>query len=530
MNKQIEELKEKIKKLRESVDPLKAAKQHLEQLNTRLQIDLKKRTDEQKILYKKIRKLESGANSRIIDQEIKDTEQQENSNGMNQEEGYNEVDNDQEDIVHQQDSFENDGKLDDKDRPESKSALNPEAALDDDPLKITKKPVLDRNTIAADATRNHELANADDKKAQSDHRENTPQLTGFPLKIYKTVTRLKDISLYEENVKQPNSEHINSTSPMHNQEDDNIPGGTQSPSKGKPKKAKVEDDKNEESNKTLQKSPSKGSKKVQKVNKSPKSNKKQQESVKNLASKDHSPEDSNSPSTLIRPQNDVKQDGQILSSTAPKAIRPVPTDHKQVQTQVETSEMMISTDVELLNQLVNEKVQMFVKDHFTNVSPIRHDHSEKSIPTLMYDRSDGIESRVNQIYTDESQHIRDPNYILQTQRTDAPTNEEVARGSVNQEYFSNSPILSKNSIHHMSNNSTVLPASVKHGISQAEVHRHYVNNPTPTVIHDINKSINYTEDPQPTQRSDDLMNTSTELEPTSRQSLGPKPLNMSSLQ
>jgi hypothetical protein len=80
-------------------------------------------------------------------------------------------------------------------------------------------------------------------------------------------------------------------------------------------------------------------------------------------------------------------------------------------------------------------------------------------------------------------------------------------------------MLSKDSVHQFSNNSTVFPSSIKQELSHPSSYPRY--NISPTNVPDPNTSVELTEEPPITHRSDDLLNTSTDLEPTSRQSVYP---------
>ena len=82
-----------------------------------------------------------------------------------------------------------------------------------------------------------------------------------------------------------------------------------------------------------------------------------------------------------------------------------------------------------------------------------------------YERSDNG-SRIDTI-TDSN--IKNPrNFEIQSDIKNGKMRNQLnhTRASVNQDYITNSPILTKNTIHNMSNNSTLLPSSIKQDLSQ----------------------------------------------------------------
>jgi len=189
-----------------------------------------------------------------------------------------------------------------------------------------------------------------------------------------------------------------------------------------------------------------------------------------------------------------------------------------LQISTEYKDVQIETDFELLRPIINENLNRILNDNISKNPPQRYT-SEKSIPTPMYDRSEGADSRNNYLKRDDSQNTYEPNYIQNTEVSENLKPVNNARGSVLQEYTSNSPILSKNSVHHMSNNSTVLPSSIKHDFSHLGVRRRNDTNNSPSNPRDLNNSVEFTDEIQNTQRSDDYLNTSTDLEPSHRQSV-----------
>lgn len=444
-NHKIIGLEDQIKKLKEQIDSLRKSNLNLEDKNTRLQIDHKKQADELKVLYKQIRKLESNIDSKVIEKEIKDhefehedLEDNENQHLSDQNQQINDYDELENQYGHTLITEQVERTIEKKVKSNPTLTLS-KTDMDDNPLlMISKKPILEKNVENAMDTRNNLLRGSIEKKPQTAFREETPQLTGMPLKIYKTVTRLKDTLTLDES-KFNASQNDGKSSPMGDRqisrENSEFNTNKLKPMILKPEEVKI----------------------IQK-----------HDSTKNKAS-----------------EKSVKIEVEDKSIQA------------NFEVKIETLDAEVITDLDLLNDIVNQRVQMFVKDHFTNISPIRNDRSEKTIPTEMYDRSQGG--------GDES-NMNDRNNPIY-----------MGRASVNHDFFSNSPILSKNSIHQMSNNSYNMPLVGKNAISHIEDHTHYMNNPTP-ILKDLDRSIEYTDEPQPTQRSDDLLNTSAELEPTSRQS------------
>ena len=134
-----------------------------------------------------------------------------------------------------------------------------------------------------------------------------------------------------------------------------------------------------------------------------------------------------------------------------------------------------------------------------------------------YERSED-DSRNNNLI-DESGNKNQRNFEIQSEIKNGKFRNQLnqTRASVNQDYITNSPILTKNTIHNMSNNSTLLPSSIKNDMTQIEA-RNLFNNASPSIPHDPNNSINFTDEVPNTHRSEDYLNTSTDLEPTSRQS------------
>jgi len=176
-----------------------------------------------------------------------------------------------------------------------------------------------------------------------------------------------------------------------------------------------------------------------------------------------------------------------------------------------------SADFELLKPIINENVQLILKENLKNNNSLKFT-SEKSMPTAVFDRSEGIESRNHQLIRNDSQETYEQNYIQQTETSENQKYNE-ARGSVIQEYMASSPILNKNSVHQMSNNSTVIPSSIKKELLQMGVLKENLLNISPSNPRDLNNSVELTDDVQNTQRSDELLNTSTDIELSQRYSV-----------
>lgn len=185
-----------------------------------------------------------------------------------------------------------------------------------------------------------------------------------------------------------------------------------------------------------------------------------------------------------------------------------------MQTELISKDAFTDADIDLLLPLVTENANALYQNEKLN-NPRFNERSNQSIPTAIYERSDGVESRNNNLVRDDSQNTYAPAYLAQVNRSPRDDINDT-RASVHQDYTNNSPILSKDSIHHMSNNSTIIPSSIKNDLYQLNAKRDGINN-SPSIHGIPNNSIEYTDEAQNTFRSDDLLNTSTELD-NSRQS------------
>lgn len=203
----------------------------------------------------------------------------------------------------------------------------------------------------------------------------------------------------------------------------------------------------------------------------------------------------------------VQANSEILKSNVDQSI----------QTELISKDAFTDADIDLLLPLITENASILYQNQKLH-NPHFNERSNQSIPTAIYERSDGVESRNNNLIRDDSQNTYVPNYLPQINRSPRGDINDT-RASVHQDYTNNSPILSKDSIHHMSNNSTIIPSSIKNDLYQLNAKRDYINN-SPSINQIPDNSIEYTDEAQNTYRSDDLLNTSTELE-NSRQSVYP---------
>lgn len=449
-NAKIKELLAQIKAIKASIEPLEKAKKSIEDKNTRLSVDLKKRVDELKEAYKKIKILERRQKRGSQAQEL--------------------TEEDMEGEFEKEDIMADPNEAEGETEQEAKEFERP----------ITPAPTPDSPKVE-----------------QSDHLQNISE---------KEEEKYADESELDTKVKEDEKVHDGETP------EQNMDNPLQISKKDIVKKNESTENKN---------------------------NKISQSQISSKASKEKLDSSSKSVTTNKEVEKEkvikqsVKKLGQSVQTSTKSIVSQkninIQNAHKETQTGVKTKDAEINSDYNLLRPLIDEQAQIMVHEKLKNLSPVRNP-SDKSIPTAIYDRSEGIDSRNNQLFRDDSQETYQPNFVPQTERSDKDRhNIHDTRASVNHDYFSNSPILSKNSVHHMSNNSTVIPSSIKNDLSQIEAHQRYMNNPSPTLAQDATNSVEYTDEVQNTHRSDDLMNTSTELDQPSRQSMHPAAIKKTKL-
>ena len=195
-----------------------------------------------------------------------------------------------------------------------------------------------------------------------------------------------------------------------------------------------------------------------------------------------------------------------------KPVQNIPEGH------IECREDSTMTDFELIQPIIDQNVQYIIQQKFKTHSPMHPQVSENSLHTDTQDRSDGIESINQKLHHDESQNTYNLNYIPQKDKNSYLRHHiNETRASEHLEDSNNSPMLTKNTIHHMSNHSTIMPNSIKHDLSMIEAHQKLMQQ-TPIRVNQTTNSVEYSDEMPNTHRSDDLMNTSTDLEPSSRYS------------
>ncbi|CAI2361027.1 unnamed protein product [Moneuplotes crassus] len=193
------------------------------------------------------------------------------------------------------------------------------------------------------------------------------------------------------------------------------------------------------------------------------------------------------------------------------------TGDKGTQARIHTKEQEIDADFELIRPIIEENLRQILANE-NQGSPPRNT-SERSMP-IAHEGSDANESRINYMKRELSQETYLPPEIQHTEPSEHLLPKNGQRGSVLQHYNNNnSPILSKNSIHHMSNHSTIITNSIRQELSHFGVGQRQHFNNSPSNLREFNQSAALTDEIQNTQRSDELLNTSTDMEPTQRQSV-----------
>jgi golgin subfamily B member 1 len=476
------ELSESNRKLKEIAEKEKKGREIVEQSNLRLSVDLKQKNDKLKQMYEDMNRLEQKLKGgrqlkKKIEEDDKDEEGDQERIGQDKIEEEDERD---------EDESRNEGVKDDN-AGEDASFENSYVEKKEQIIEESKHDVKDINE-----TNSQKDVLKQESVADESGEEYSP-LTVTKKKILQRKDTEESKKSFNEILKVPKN------TPLSNIETPDLPNDAHISFENESKSIKEVITSRQESPKDIQAS--------SKSNKLPSSNHSPAQFPLSSISQDIEREEEaflnskiktseyNREETLQPKSKETKTEGVQVNLPISREITKESSKSKLMQESLkpETKQLNPSaienstmTDYSLLKPIIDENVHQILQEKFKSFSPIRPVISEKSLATMNQEQIDPSKP----LLRDESQNTYQPH----------PSHTRV---SIAPYYTSTSPMLTKNSIHHTSNSSTL----------QADLTKHI--QPFPR-IH------NSTEEAPNTNRSDDLLNTSTELEPTSRSSMHPK--------
>lgn len=442
-DEEIKKLLAEIKALKASVEPLKSAKVAVENKNTRISVDLKKRVDELKEAYQKIEKLQRQLGNTPSPQP--DIETQMEQEDVMADGNYENI---PEDVIEQNndDGYEAEGE-------EDKVVSNKQSQDNLDRVK-TPKPEMQSTATQTDKQEVEVIEKivekvvikevAPSKNVLAKETVNTAQVKSNDNKTQNPQEKIVNEDAPEKNEELKTIKQVDSKTPDIDLGNPFVISKKDIVKRGESQISEVQEKKNKD-----EKAESKSSKGRSKALV-------EKEIPINISEKEIIPtqEISNPP---IQPAQEMSKNPESPSTIpiTPYSTHAPPLIIRQgvsasTQTHLTTSTTGTSTDPYLFQN--------------TKISP-----------------------KVRPLFRDESAETYQPgDYLPPTDRSAYESeNPKYPRASMNHDYITNSPILSKNSVHHMSNNSTVIPSSIR---NELEAHR-YMNDPSPTLAHDNTASI-----------------------------------------